>query len=85
MISAILETVHIDIAHTSENLASALQKVTDEWGITAKVHCVVTDSASNIKGAVRANKWNHLLCFAHTLNLIVTDSIKDDHELSTLI
>lgn len=31
------------------------------------------------------NKWNHLACFAHTLNLIVTDAIKHDEDLAELI
>ena len=55
-----MESVHIDVAHTSENLAATLKTVTDEWNINSKVHCVITDNASNIKGAIRINKWDHL-------------------------
>ena len=81
----ILETVHIDVAHTSENLAATLKTVTDEWNINSKVHCVITDNASNIKGAIRINKWDHLACFAHTLNLIVTCSIEKVQEVSSVV
>ena len=55
-----MESVHIDVAHTSENLAATLKTVTDEWNINSKVHCVITDNASNIKGAIRINKWDYL-------------------------
>ena len=85
MESVILETIHIDVAHTSENLAAALKTVTDEWNINSKVHCVITDNASNIKGAIRINKWDHLACFAHTLNLIVTCSIEKVQEVSSVV
>jgi len=36
----------------------------------------VTDNASNMKAAVRKAEWKHLPCFAHTLNLIVRESLK---------
>ena len=83
--SAVLNTRHVDVAHTSENLASCLREVSDEWKITSKVHCVISDSAANIKRAVMLCNWNHLSCFVHLLNLVVTDAIKEDHELTTLI
>ena len=34
---------------------------------------------------MRLSGWNHLACFAHLLNLVVTDAIKDDDELADLI
>ena len=73
--------------HTSENLAVILKQITDEWKITAKVHCscVITDSASNIKKAVKICGWNHLSCFAHLLNLVVTNAIEEDNVLAELI
>lgn len=55
--------------------------VTDNWGITEKVVCVVTDNANNIVAAVRLK---HLPCFAHTLNLDVQDSLKADPELAEI-
>ena len=85
MRSVVLKTVHVNESHTSENIAAVLTQVTDEWNVSAKVHCATTDNANNIKRAIRINKWNHNACFAHTLNLIVTDAIKQDEELAELI
>ena len=69
--SVVLNTTRLTTTHTSENLAAALKGITDHWGITAKVHCCISDSANNIKRAIRLNQWNHLACLAHTINLIV--------------
>ena len=65
--SAVLDTLHVDEAHTAENLA-AEQMVTDTWGITEKLVCAITDDANNIVAAIRLNGWKHLPCFACTLN-----------------
>ena len=64
--SIVLETTNVSVRHTSENLASVLLGITNEWKISDKVTCVITDNASNIVGAVRINKWKHIPCFAHT-------------------
>ena len=45
---------------------------------------MVTDNANNIVAAVRLNGWKHLPCFAHTLNLVVQDSLKADTELAEI-
>jgi predicted HNH restriction endonuclease len=38
---------------------------------------VVTDNAANIKSAVSSElQWKHLGCCAHSLNLVVQDSLK---------
>lgn len=71
----------VNVAHTAENLAAELTSVASEWGITDKIVCLVTDNASNIVAAVRLNGWKHMPCFAHTLNLVVQDSIKADSQL----
>ena len=83
--SAVLETVHVDEAHTADNLASILTRITDEWNITDKVCCVTTDNAANIVAAVKLIKWNHLPCFAHTINLIVSNSLDEVPEVASLI
>ena len=83
--SAILETLNISESHTSLNLASELKKVTNEWEITTKIHCAITDGASNIKGAIKENHWNNLVCFAHTLNLVVSCAIEQDLQSKEVI
>ena len=80
-----METSHIAESHTIQNLATALKAVTDKWNITKKVHCTITDAASNITGAVRSNRWNHLVCFAHKLNLIVSSSIDEVEDVKEII
>ena len=85
MKSVVLKTSPVNESHTSENISAVLREVMDEWKLSDKIHCATTDSASNIKRAIRMNKWNHLACFAHTLNLIVTDAIKHDEDLAELI
>ena len=82
--SIVLDTLPVDGAHTAENLAAELMSVASEWGITDKIVCLVTDNASNIVAAVRLNGWKHMPCFAHTLNLVVQDSIKADSQLSEI-
>ena len=72
--SVVLKTVHVTTRHTSENLAAILSGITNEWKITNKVACVVTDNANNMTGAIRLNHWMQLPCFAHTINLVVSNS-----------
>ena len=85
MESAVLETLNVSESHTSLNLASELKKVTNEWEITTKIHCAITDGASNIKGAIKENRWNNLVCFAHTLNLVVSCAIEQDLQSKEVI
>ena len=81
---SVLDTLHIDDSHTAEVLAVELVSICDNWKITEKVACVVTDNANNIVAAVRLNGWKHLPCFAHTLNLVVQDSLKADTQLAEI-
>ncbi len=80
--SSVLDTLCVSDSHTAEVLATELMKITEEWGITRKVVCVITDNASNIVAAVRLNGWKHLPCFAHTLNLVVQNSLDGDTQLA---
>ena len=59
---------------------NSLKKVASEWKITA----VVSDNAANMRAGIRLTGWKQLPCFVHTLNLVVTDSIRSDIELSRL-
>ena len=79
--SPVLATVQLTSQHTAINIASELQKLANQWEIKDKVVSIVTDNASNMITAARICGWTHLSCFAHTLNLVVTDAIKSDDEL----
>ncbi len=52
--------------------------------ISEKIIAIVTDNASNIVAAVRVVGWNHVPCFAHTLNLVVSKAIKSDNSVSVV-
>ena len=71
--TSVIETFEFPEAHTGDNIASELQRVTTDWQITDKVVCVVTDNASNMVSAIGKTAWRHLPCFAHSLNLVVQD------------
>ena len=85
MQSTVLETSHVPESHTSVNLAATLMSITDQWQISSKIHCAITDGASNITGAIRCNKWNNLVCFAHKLNLVVSCALGRVHQASEII
>ncbi|XP_038133603.1 E3 SUMO-protein ligase ZBED1-like, partial [Cyprinodon tularosa] len=50
----------------------------EEWGISNKVTCMVTDGAPNMVACVRELKLRHHICVAHTMNLVVKKSL-DQH------
>ena len=70
--------------HTAEHIAASFPKVAEEWGISRKVVAMVTDNATNIVAAVRHTGWTHVPCFAHTLNLVVSEAIKADTKIHQL-
>lgn len=82
--SRVLDTVNVDKDHTAENPAGELNRIATEWEIGSKISCITTDNASNIVAAANLLRWRHLPCFAHTLNLIVQDSLQADSEVSRL-
>lgn len=64
--------------HTAINLAQELKRVVTEWNLQDKLLMVVSDNAANIKAAVNELRWKQYGCFAHTVNLIVRDGLKDE-------
>ena len=75
MQSLLLSCNKVSNKHTAENLRNLLLIETNKWNITKKVHTVITDNAANMVAAIKLTGWNHYGCFAHTLNLIIQDSI----------
>ena len=70
--------------HTAEHIAASFPKVAEKWGISRKVVAMVTDNAANIVAAVRHTGWTHVPCFAHTLNLVVSEAIKAETKIHQL-
>lgn len=85
MITRVLNTSFVPQAHTSENICAFLKEVANEWNIDEKIVAIVTDNASNMKLAVTLGGWKHVSCFAHTLNLAVTDALKNNSELNGIL
>ena len=71
--SYVLCTCEMAERHTSINIATRIEEAAEMWNIDGKhVSAVVTDNASNMSAAVvDILEWNHLPCFAHTLQLAV--------------
>ncbi|XP_029991479.1 zinc finger BED domain-containing protein 1-like [Sphaeramia orbicularis] len=62
-------------SHTAQHIAEAQRLLMANWGITGKVHCMVTDNAANMKLSVQLLNLRHVSCFAHTLNLVVKKAL----------
>ncbi|CAK1578839.1 unnamed protein product [Parnassius mnemosyne] len=58
------------------NISEFLKEKFREWCIHQKICAIVSDNASNILGAVRIGGWRSISCFAHTINLVVKDSLE---------
>ncbi|XP_035989501.1 zinc finger BED domain-containing protein 1 [Fundulus heteroclitus] len=71
-------------SHTAENIACVKASLMEEWGISGKVTCIVTDGAPNMVACVRDLKLRHHICVAHTLNLIVKRALDHQPALSGL-
>ncbi|KAK7912837.1 hypothetical protein WMY93_013048 [Mugilogobius chulae] len=50
------------------------RSVINDWGISEKVRCLVTDGGANIIASARILQIRHSYCIAHSLNLIVKKS-----------
>ncbi|CAH1979230.1 unnamed protein product [Acanthoscelides obtectus] len=63
--------------HTSANLASAIRNILVEWDLENKVLIFISDNAANIKKAIKEDlQQKHFGCYAHTINLIVQNSLQ---------
>lgn len=61
--------------HTADNLAQVERGMMEDWAITNKVKCFVTDAAPNMIASIRQlHPIRHSICIAHSLNLIVRKS-----------
>jgi hypothetical protein len=63
--------------HNAQSILDMLDKSMEEWSLpnTVPIFCV-RDNGSNIKAAVKKSVWFDLACFAHTLQLAISDGIR---------
>ncbi|XP_055843611.1 uncharacterized protein LOC129910301 [Episyrphus balteatus] len=84
--SAVLETKEVPERHTAENIGNILMNILQEWCILTKVVTIVSDNGANIKKTIcDVLKKPHHPCIAHTLNLCVTDAIKNNLDISLML
>lgn len=57
---------HFPQSHTADNLAEVKRGMMDDWAITDKVKCLVTDAAPNMIASTRSLNIHHSICIAHT-------------------
>jgi len=53
-----------------------MKAVLEDWGVTNKVVCIVTDNDATMVKAFRLLQYKHLPCVPHTINLLVQDILK---------
>lgn len=70
-----------DCRHNAANIADYLKKTFEKWDISSKIVAITTDNTAVMVAAVRILGVRHLGCFAHTLNLLVQNSLKEVNEL----
>ena len=71
--SAILHAQQFDGSHTGDAICSTILLMLEEWGISKKVYLVIHDNASNMIKTYSG--LPHYRCFAHTLQLVIHDTI----------
>ncbi len=74
--SAILDCNRVEGRHTAAMIQEEVEKVLEDYTIKDKILTVVSDNGANVVRAVKDMGYRRLPCFAHSLNLVVTDSIK---------
>lgn len=73
MQSHVLQTVHLDGKATGDVINKHFTTVLREWQLQRVSRSLVTDEGSNILRAGRLGGWHQLECFAHRLDLCITD------------
>lgn len=61
--------------HTAEHLREKIEEIMEAFNLMSKVVGIVHDNAANIVAAVRSMKEESICCFAHTLQLIINNSL----------
>jgi len=76
--SCILDTSAVEERKTAEVLANTVENVINSFGFDYSKVTIVTDNAANMIAAFRG-RCCRVSCFAHCLNLVVTDMLAIDN------
>lgn len=71
----VLKTSNMEGSHTAERIREEFVAMTQEFGISNKNIVCVTDSAANMKKAVRLLNKKHFPCIAHITNLVIQKNL----------
>ena len=73
--------------HTGENIASTFASCMEQWQISEKVHLVLRDNGSNFVNVAGFRNAGILSagCFAHTLQLVVSDGVLAQQGVQSLL
>ena len=75
----LLGAFELNHSHTSDNIKDLLFSVLDDYGITGKVHVIVTDNARNIRTACSSRNIQNLTCFGRNVNLAIKAGIEQQN------
>jgi len=77
LISANLDIMKVTEAETAENIINMLKSILYQHQIPEiRIASVTSDHASNMLAALNFTSWNTVGCFAHMVNLAVSDGLK---------
>ncbi|XP_072143722.1 zinc finger BED domain-containing protein 4-like [Dermacentor andersoni] len=69
-------TRHMLESHTAVNIAASLEQLCTDWEMPIDcVKYIGTDNGRNIRAAARKLSWLQRACFAHTLQLAISDAM----------
>uniref|UniRef100_A0A8C4SKE9 BED-type domain-containing protein n=1 Tax=Erpetoichthys calabaricus TaxID=27687 RepID=A0A8C4SKE9_ERPCA len=74
--SRVLQTTAINESHTAAHIKENIQSVAQEWQLTTTDLVIVTDNAANMLAAAQLGNFQHVKCFAHTINLAAQRALK---------
>ncbi|XP_062618085.1 E3 SUMO-protein ligase ZBED1-like [Saccostrea cucullata] len=84
--NSVLATRKVTERHTGENTANEIRSISNEFGVNNTQICaIVTDNASNMVSCVEHLRWEHIRCFAHTLQLAIRGGFDTVSSLSKTI
>jgi hypothetical protein len=73
----VLATIEVKDHHTGENLANEIKSIVENFGLSnIPVSGITTDNAANMVTMTSHLNWQHIRCFAHTLQLSVKAGLK---------